>query len=267
MSRFLYKSGYSGKMQNLRLQFLGVQQGKDVGFKALMMDTLRECCRKGTLVSETELLPLPADLPSETRQDVFYQFLESLIYCARMHDVTKPYDRIFAPLALARYHFRKHLPDIVPIPDYGKSLEEVYLTTASCILRSTHRLLLLDWVEDPSMRVCDRLPSWVPDFQARGIAVLSLLNGGGRESFQYIKGMDATFKLSISGPQLSINAFFLDSVLKVGVCDDLVSQPTTGSVNVASRPTAWVEFALSMNNDYVNGESAMTAFIRTMIGD
>lgn len=75
-----------------------------------------------------------------------------------------PRDKVYAFLGLADRSlspFRAGLAILTP--DYNLTVQEVYTQTAQVLLLAFNSLNLLSHVEDPSRRMIQGLPSWVPD--------------------------------------------------------------------------------------------------------
>jgi hypothetical protein len=95
------------------------------------------------------------------RQEGLHTTLLSLLIETWAFDCTDPRDRVYALLSL-----QNSLPDF-PV-DYTAKVEEVYLSVAQALIRSTRSLELLgavdsnDFLHAPEKAV---LPSWVPDWR------------------------------------------------------------------------------------------------------
>ncbi|KAH4169655.1 hypothetical protein HBI70_136960 [Parastagonospora nodorum] len=90
--------------------------------------------------------------------------LRMLLDKHRFSKSSDPRDKVYAFLGLAdrtKIPFRHH-PSVL-IPDYNRSVQDVYTETARVLLNSHKELSLLSHVEDHSSRRIEGLPSWVPD--------------------------------------------------------------------------------------------------------
>jgi hypothetical protein len=87
---------------------------------------------------------------------------------------TDPRDHFYSALGIVKDIIRQRYPlgliqsslDQLPVPDYAKSVEDVYTEFAIWQLEVSQNLLLLAMVEDRSHRspdLLETLPSWVPD--------------------------------------------------------------------------------------------------------
>lgn len=87
--------------------------------------------------------------------------LWSLLTTLRNCVAQNPRDLIYAALGMVE-------PTVTTIvPDYTKSVAEVFTEAAWAIIDETKNLQLLHFVSDPSKRKVNGLPSWVPDWSAR----------------------------------------------------------------------------------------------------
>lgn len=77
---------------------------------------------------------------------------------------TRPEDRVFALLGMAR-----DTHNLGIVPDYTKSVQDVYVVTARTIIQATHDLGILSFCPPHKNRV-KRLPSWVPDWSVSVVA-------------------------------------------------------------------------------------------------
>ena len=85
----------------------------------------------------------------------------ALLMNMREKETTKPEDKIFALFAVM-----KELGFHLPVPDYGKSLAQIYTeTTVACVEHDKSLNVLL---EVPSENRRPGLPSWVPDWSDQG---------------------------------------------------------------------------------------------------
>jgi hypothetical protein len=82
------------------------------------------------------------------------KFLYALIR-ARSSRSENARDKVYSQLGLG---------DADITPDYGKSVEDVYITTARYILENSKSLFLLTCVEGEEFQTIAGLPSWVPDW-------------------------------------------------------------------------------------------------------
>jgi hypothetical protein len=91
--------------------------------------------------------------------------LRTLLEIHRFSESTDPRDKVFAFLGLAdrkMMPFRTQ-PDAL-VPNYNRSVQDVYTDTARILMTSHGSLSLLSHVEDPSHRRIPNLSSWVLDY-------------------------------------------------------------------------------------------------------
>ncbi|KAH6850495.1 hypothetical protein B0I37DRAFT_371774 [Chaetomium sp. MPI-CAGE-AT-0009] len=86
--------------------------------------------------------------------------LTSILSALRDFDTTDPRDKIFAFLGLA-------CDDLGIVPNYGATVQEVYRTATTAMIKEKNRLSILSHVPDAQNTNIPDLPSWVPDFSAR----------------------------------------------------------------------------------------------------
>ncbi|KAF1842436.1 uncharacterized protein K460DRAFT_359047 [Cucurbitaria berberidis CBS 394.84] len=97
-----------------------------------------------------------------------YSFWAYTLVGLRHLEATDKRDKIFATHGFLRTALKplNMAPDPRVIPNYTKSLAEVYEDTMRVLLIETADLSMLSEVQDRSMTSIDGLPSWVPDFSA-----------------------------------------------------------------------------------------------------
>lgn len=96
---------------------------------------------------------IPPDDPSYVREGTLFEMLETLSGL----DATEARDKVYAPLGLA---VDGHQMGIVP--DYGKSIGQIFTETACSLLRQGHVEILRSAASQSNRKV--QLPSWVPDW-------------------------------------------------------------------------------------------------------
>jgi hypothetical protein len=90
--------------------------------------------------------------------------LRMLLDKHRFSKSSDPRDKVYAFLGLADRKMSpfRYNPGVL-IPDYNKTVQEVYAETARVLFTSYRSLSLLSHVEDHSQTRIDGMPSWVPD--------------------------------------------------------------------------------------------------------
>lgn len=91
-----------------------------------------------------------------------------VVSLSRSREATDARDKVIAPLSLAA-QFGPQPMRLVPLPDYTKSIKDIYVDFAKFVLNGTKRLTLLTQVENLHKTPRnEELPSWVPDFAHEG---------------------------------------------------------------------------------------------------
>ena len=114
---------------------------------------------------------------------------------------TEPRDRIYAALGIVKPP--SLCQDIVP--DYNKSIEEVFYEAASHIIRLRKDLYLWSNKTLMSRRTMPELPSWVPEWTMESCE--EALEFARPEFSQYLSG-----NLAIQGNALFVNGYLLDEI-------------------------------------------------------
>jgi hypothetical protein len=138
----------------------------------------------------------------------------STILCKhRFTEATDPRDKVYAFLSIAR-EFVEHHPheaDLRLVPNYRKSVKDVYIDTAKFILSSWGNLRPLSLIQDASVTAIDELPSWVPDFSIEGLP--GPLDYGRPIPWTASKDLDA-FHLRFSLDVLQVSGVKIDTVVE-----------------------------------------------------
>ena len=260
MSIYLYESGHATAWHELRAASLNNPFVRTLAVAPMQMDNLRKGCRDGVMISEDLVLKLEG-LDSHGLENAFCQFLGSMIMVGRIYQCGRPEDKVLAPLALALHKFSGFMESTLMVPDYTKTLEQVYTEAATLIIDKTSELLLLTTVEDPAFRAHPSIPSWVPDFSVQHSNPLNFSKF--KPDLDVFHGQHTACSVSISGSQLITRGFWIDTVIQAGPRHDDTSSRDT----FQTSPTPFLEFALSLGKQYRTGEDAIQAFIRTFVAD
>ncbi|MCJ1247927.1 hypothetical protein MMC30_005142 [Trapelia coarctata] len=106
-----------------------------------------------------------------SRLDILPLF-EALLHLARNKEAGDARDKVYAVLGIVHNSSsvtnpsRKNRIARIMVPDYKKSVQEVYLDATMLVLDGTRDLRFLSAVEERSIRQIAGLPSWVPDYSA-----------------------------------------------------------------------------------------------------
>ena len=88
------------------------------------------------------------------------------VAASRRREAGDSRDKVIALLALAS-KFQSPTTRLVPLPDYSKSTNQVYVDFVQYVLSVTSRLAILSQVETPEESSNPGLPSWVSDYRCK----------------------------------------------------------------------------------------------------
>ena len=110
----------------------------------------------------------PKFIDGELRQDCMRNWA-NMLETDRTFDATDPRDYIYATLGVINTAaVNRDWSKTGIVPDYTKSVAEVYADASMRIMEAGKCINLVSLAQDPQMRRQHDLPSWVPDFSARG---------------------------------------------------------------------------------------------------
>lgn len=151
----------------------------------------------------------------------------------------------------------------LPIPDYRKSVETVYIEFAEWLLDISQDLLVLSLVEDRTCRapqLLNKLPSWVPD-QSVAIAPMSFRFICNSPQWNPAGPASAGIGAPIDGRLLAIRGGFFDTVKQTAdPFNDMKLACNWTSISHLIGPYLTAKYPMS-NSTYA------TALRRTMIAD
>lgn len=176
--------------------------------------------------------------------------LMDVLYVGLPFDSTDPRDKVFALLGLQtgdsegeRYY----------IPDYSKSVHEVFREITQWVITQSQSLAMLYMVHDCTHRHTSLLPSWVPDLTIRDAR--HNFNDG-----RFAAAGDSTMRVAFPAdldPDLMVTwAYRVDTITKIS---DEFSMPNIGAVFLH-----WSEIAAASAHEY--REDICSAFWRTCVG-
>ena len=183
--------------------------------------------------------------------------LQYAIHLCRGSNSTDPRDQIYALLGFhegSKAETQSYKPIV---PDYTKSVRQVYIEATQYLLYDSSNLLALSAVEDKAFRSLKTLPSWVPDYSvpfATGIGYRR------RRTYSATRILKPEWQIYDNGTVLSLNALRIDTVSRVAIrLEDIES-------------TSWwcqdlLSIIADMDEDYMNGQTKVEALWRTLIGD
>jgi heterokaryon incompatibility protein (HET) len=168
-------------------------------------------------------------LGDTSKQNIPAKDMTELFIFFRDCESTEPKDKIYSLLGM----LPKNVDGVPPIiPDYTKSVEEVYIEAAWHQICSRKDLSILGYLQDSSRTQYKNLPSWVPDYSVP-LFPNSLSNTptikDGKEIdpwCPYTADGNLEFRLpqSPTGPKLSVQGFLFDFIIdeaEFGFNDDL----------------------------------------------
>ncbi|KAL8636772.1 MAG: hypothetical protein Q9228_005871 [Teloschistes exilis] len=178
-----------------------------------------------------------------------------------------PKDKVYAILGLLdriRYTFN---PNELPfmVADYAKTVEEIYREATTTILLHSGRLDVLQIISDPSLRNYPNLPSWVDDYSA--IRESSILKFGSKEggpfTFDAAKGhVYANLSFCDGGKILQLHGSRIGHVDEIGEANSHWVSELSDLFWEASA-----KLVLKCDETYINGQSRVEAWWRTLITD
>lgn len=101
---------------------------------------------------------------------------EALLVSTSRREATDPKDYVFAKLAMAMamHSFTAPTENMI-VPDYSKTIEDIYIETTRFVISSTQALRIITWAQQPEFRDprdhrhnLQGLPSWVPQYNFVG---------------------------------------------------------------------------------------------------
>lgn len=198
-----------------------------------------------------------------TRESGAYMRLLSILECIRSFNCEDPRDKVYTGLGMAA-----DVLDSDIVPDYRKSLEEVFIDVVEFILShsSLHSLDFLGAVIRPYNAPfiwADDLPSWVPDWrvQVTSYALKKYLNP---EEFGSERVYSASAHLQkpvwIDGRRLHCEGFVLDTVVRVW-------SPCWSNLVESEIQTERSWMPEENERPYVLGGTVLEAFNRTLVAD
>ncbi len=154
------------KIYGWDVQFRGFAKHRGLNFTYTGLEfTKRETLRQASAV----------DLISETSAGTARMFgaegglascialMCQFIISARPYECSNPRDKIYSILGFLDHLLPESMSSYLK-PDYMLSVEAIYQGFTELVLNNVPLLSVLSYVEDPSSRKLESLPSWVPDY-------------------------------------------------------------------------------------------------------
>lgn len=147
------------------------------------------------------------------------------------------------------------------IPDYKKSVQEIYLEACSWMIQDLQSLRVLDLCDSPSTNKLTNLPSWVPDLSKGPRKCARFLN---RDHLPDDEGnmllkFDPQWSTTVDGPILTTNAFIFDTISELRF-------PFTSERHLRDTFLLFRDLALDQI-PYPTGGSRIEALWRILIGN
>lgn len=188
--------------------------------------------------------------------------LRDILFATMMCGATNPRDKVYALRGIC-----KDADNAALIPDYSKTVQQVYNETARYLLSESDPLRILGAAGIGSARSVEGLPSWVPDWSPRVHAPLSAGYNAADKSEQSISISAVQNILTVAG----MHADELKETGSVLANPALVRSTHAESARNFIREYLWYEEARilateSANNPYTDGKPLSEALWRTLVG-
>jgi hypothetical protein len=144
------------------------------------------------------------------------------------------------------------------MPDYSKTVEEVYLEFTLCCIKEDKGLDILSAVEDRSMARCHNLPSWVPDC---GVDLDCRLLKSTADNVEYAASSSTTSDycwFPDDSKLIRVDGY------PVGPISDITSTESTSRV-IGTQAFEWKSFVENPGSTYVNSELIDDVLWRTLV--
>ena len=167
-----------------------------------------------------------------------------------------PRDKVYALLGICRRSGHAHNYPRRILPDYNKDVVDIYVETTQFLLAESASLFPLSLIEDRMFRNREDLPTWVPDYS------VSLPLGTGtlvNNTYFVSKELEPEWQSSRGSRILSLKAAEIDVVTQVG--------EDTNALRDHWNSWVWLDILAGLDSHYVNGQTTIEAFWRTLIGD
>ncbi|KAL7623165.1 hypothetical protein AAE478_006846 [Parahypoxylon ruwenzoriense] len=174
--------------------------------------------------------------------------LHSLIRC-RTYEASKDHDKVYSLLGLQSQDYSNYL-----VPDYNKSVAELYTDVAKYILETSDNLHILAHAEGDRFRQVSGLPTWVPDWSVKEDLGLRIT---GYKRYK-AAGELPCFKKTHVGNSLIVRGFELDTISRVG--------DTKKEVNRSKNCADWLDLLDELEREHPSGNHR-DAFWRTLLID
>lgn len=208
----------------------------------------------------------PRMLDGKVRQDSMRHYA-NILETHRTFDATDPRDYIYGTLGIIESAAanRGWTPTGIQV-DYTKSVADIYGDAAKRIMETSRCINLLSLAQDPLMRKQHDLPSWVPDFSARGVMPVLLPKARRWETMPKLYNLSQSiaasrshvFEVQDNLRVLKVKAICLTDIKKIG---ESHHELCNGGI--------WEQVAqiLISQPSFVKGESQVESLWRSLIAN
>lgn len=179
--------------------------------------------------------PFREILETDSADAVPYRGTLQLLVSMRPKKATDSRDKVFALIGVA-----KELGLDLPPPDYGKSLEQVYIETAVVCIKNDSSLNAL--YEAPSKNRRAGLPSWVPDWGDESWNSFELSKYVAEKAFRAAGANNPQWSFSQDWQRLIVSGKLIDSIDTCCAALELETDFNNDFVGIGSGKTKFKDF-------------------------
>ena len=198
--------------------------------------------------------------------DEFLKLIRHVIFC-RGCNAADPRDKIYSLLGFTVALPQPFKTSEIIIPDYKKSVPEIYIEASKVILLSSEDLRLFSLVAEELQGRRQDLPSWVPDFSVRGsrpagLFALGVMVAGrdGKSFYNAAAGLPRQLRYPLDNTTVCIHGHHFDRINGIGESISEIGQSSRSFLGL-------LNLVLSLEPIYCTGEGRSDVFWRTMIAD
>ena len=196
---------------------------------------------------------------SQGRRKMAY-FLMAFVNAIRYRHCMDSRDKVFAAIGSVNHLFPPSCEADVFSIRYDMSVESIYESFATWLLKSVPLMHILSLVEEASERSLTDLPSWVPDLSVTTQLEELTNEMTVEEGFSKLPGTSHTFSTVEENQRLHVIGF------RLGVIDRVDAVPVTDILpSKHQHLRALSEFCQDMSSDYPSGEGRVEALWRTLV--
>jgi hypothetical protein len=212
--------------------------------------------------------------------------LSTMLGRTSIFQATDPRDKVYALLGVTT-----NIPTQALLPDYGKSVEQVYTDVAQYFITNGESFFTMKYAGVGHGRAIEGLPSWVPDWTLID-SYPSPLDNGFMAPWAYRASLDAVLEIRLnlgtSAPVIDIKGVEIDVISALGVATaDITRVEACPLISRETDTVSWQhlidanemnlsivqffdradEVMKALGDTYVNGQPLQEAFWRTCLGD